>query len=1156
MKLKAFKIWLFLLPLVGLIGILLFVQSSNNLEELEQQHTRSVAGLSKNVQVALPDYLKRVNAHLLREGFLKSKDEDLVKNARKVLGILSGFEPEVYNFRKTAKDNLPEVSYILDSTRLKVLNLPAEIPKLAGAKFQDTGSDKLDLRVQDSDNSALLFDLNIPIRDLVGKQISNDLIFEKFYLTNSKGTIIYPDESIGKSLFKPEVIQKDTSGVTHAGILSSMIILDGNRYKAYSSPIFLGPNRLHLVALYDLDYFQNIALRINYNLLSNLILILILLLASIPILAVVNMGRGDQMTQSRIIHVGISLMTIAVVMGFSFSFTKNRPNPDQILQGEMALSAKQLEENLSTFKSPSQFWIDKESVPKIPELTNEIIQIDYETGFVKQIYYNLRRTIEPLHIDFGGKASFIYLGEREYYTYFKRSQKKSTFLNSHYSRGTGQLETVIAYQDPISPKSNINAVTFPLELDSTLNEKYRILLVKEDGKVLFKSKKVISSIGSLRESISPEKWKEVSSLLKNNSSIPEEKSLHVPLYLNGNQYDAVFNRIESKEYDQALWQVFLVNTNLFHAFSALTSLEGMIFLAIYFAFLLFTLFAQLYTRTSANSKGFKSFLFEWLVPNEKNVPRLNYLILSYGVLTWVLFKVLQSVSLNPFSTLALMIFTSLSVSVVNLVSAQVMELIERRRFSTELAVLFLLFFSIFLLIRNIFPELKSGTLHLTLATLGIALVWAIIAIRKIPFSHLHLFRSSKNLQSAYLLFWFFLIGFLPGYLIQSKTQQFESTVWNGTNQSELPISFSLNEYEKVRRNLMTTIGDPFDLKIQDFMAPDQKVLRYAWEGVPTRLSSSPSVFLAFGLLVFLTFLVIRWIQNSIFFDLKPDPEEKLDSEIQFNYICCINSHQIPEPSANTVTIDLKFQSFSEDFISPAKNYRFINFHCMENPMDLLHEISRIKKIGNSVAVFSGELWKNIYSRLKNDHERSVFSEVFSDFKFGVIPINDVEIGPFKSEQEVSSALKRHKAFYSNIWSELNFEEKLVCASFAKEGFFNPARKDTLLDLAQKGIALPKATVQNSGNWQEWRLFSPIFRQYILNHFTEDDEVRFKEYEKKHGNVKTIQTAMISFVLICIALVGIFDKTIFNQAYAYLTGGLGILGTLYSVLNQGFAGFIS
>lgn len=1155
MKMKAFKIWLFLLPIVGIIGILLFVQSTNNQNELEQQHIRSISSLSKDIQMALPDYLKRVEGYLLREGFTGSPIPSVSENAKKVQKLLAGFKPQVSNLRFVEAEGMPELEFILDSTEVKVRNQPVEIPALYKDDFRLAVMNNSSYKGRSTQTSLLLMDLNIPISELFGKLIANDFIFEKFYLTNSKGTVIFPEEEVGNVLFEPKALSRDTTGINHTGITFSNIMLDGGEYKAYANPIYLGPNRLYFVGLYDTDYFQKVGLRINFNLLSTLLFTLILLIASVPILAVVKMGRGDQMTQTRIVHVGLSLMTIAVMVGFTLSFTKNRPIPEKILENDIQNSAQNLKSNLNQFEVFSKFWFDPYGV-SIPDSTNELIQINFSTGFVKKMSFHPKNGAEPLFIQFQDIPSFIYLKERDYFKYYNRSDKKSTFLDSHYSRGSGELESVIAYQDIQSPNSDINAVTFSLKINPKLDRDYRILLIKEDGKVIFKSKKVESLVSNLSESISATKWKEVSSLIQNNKRISESTFLHVPLYLNGHQYDAIFRRIETSDYDQVLWQVFLANTNLFHAFSALTTLEGIIFLSFYFVFFLFTLFAQWSTRSGSSNKGFKSFLFEWLVPNEKNRPRLNYLMLGYLLISVILFWILNSQNLNPISTLVILIVTSLNISVVNLASAQVSEMQVTRKVSTELFVLVGIYLVVFVGAISEFSQLAWGMILLTISSISIIAGWAILRTRKYSLPFLNFIKSAKTSLCAYLVFWFFLIGFLPGYLIQSKTQQFETTIWNATENSEESISSTVKEYELIRRNLMATISDPFDPKIQDFIAPDQEVLQKAWEGKSTNLSTNPIWYFAFAFLVVITYLVVRWIQSSIFFNLKPSAKSISDPENTARFICCINTNQIPEPDPNTVVIDFKFQKFSEEFISPIKNYRFLNFHCVENPVELVKPISRIRLEGKSLTIFSGTLWKNIYAQLKSDRERSVFSEVFADFKFSVIEIEDIEKGPLRHEEDVLSRLKRNKGFYANIWSDLSFEEKLVCASYAKEGFFNPARKDTMSDLAQKGIIVPRTSSTPSDSWIEWRLFSSVFRQYILKHFTEEEEASFGAYEKKYGNVRTIQTAVISFVLICVALVGIFDKTFFNEAYAYLTGGLGVLGTLYSFFNQGFAGLRS
>lgn len=1159
MKLKTFRIWLFLLPIVAVIGVMLFVQSTNNQEELEQQHIRSIASLSKDIQTALPDYLKRVEAYLHRTGYINSGMKPLDDFAAQIQELLKGFQPQVSNLRFVEKEMLPELELTLDSTIIRVKNQPVSIPPPYDMTFKRAVAGKDLYKGPKSNTSVLLMDVEIPIRDLFEKLMANDFIFEKFYLTDAGGVALYPEESLGNQLFEPKLVTRDSVGVTHAGIAFFRIVLDENEYHAYANPIYLGANRLYFVGLYDSSYFQKVGLRINFNLLSTLLLILILLVASIPILGVVRMGRGDNMTQGRIIQVGISLMTIAVVVGFSFSFSKNRPVPSEILKGNIDNSGKNLSSNLSTFKSLLVNWVDREGQP-VPPQSNELIQVNSQNGYVKEILYFQKDGKPPLKIVFETDTSFINLKERPYIKYFSGEDKKPTFLGSHYSRSTGQLETVISYQDPVSDSSSINAITFSLGLEDRYSTAHRILVIKEDGKVLFKSKKVESSISNLRESINPDKWKEVSSLLKNNRGISKSTSLQVPLYLNGYQYEALFQRIETSEYDTALWLVFLVNSNIFHAFSAMSSLEGVVLLGFYFGFFIATLFSQWATRSGSNAKGFKSFLFEWLVPNEKNHARLNYLLVGYLIFSIVLLAVLKTTWLNPFSNLALLIFSSLCISAINLGTAQVGAIGEGKKITTEFLVLSVILAGTFAVITFSFSNLFPGMAALLFASILIIYGWYRIRPKKEILPVLKYIKSSKNTLSAYLVFWFFLIGFLPGYLIQSKTQQFESMIWDQTlrtgsdaEESSVEIDPLILDFEKIRRNTMSTLGDPFDSKIQDFIAPSQQVLFDAWKGSPTQFSTNPVLYIGFVLLVIVTFSVIRWIQNSVFFDIRPEAEAFTESGYAPNYICCVNSNQIPDPDERTEVIDLKYCKFPEDFVPEAQSYRLINFHCVENPLTLVKPISLIKNSHASLAIYSGALWKNVYKGLKSEMEKNIFSELFSDFKFSVIKVEDVVKGPFKDEDEVLARLKRNKAFYTNIWSDLSFEEKLVCHSYAKEGFYNPARRDTMLDLAQKGIIVPKNYQDKSESWIEWRLFSSVFRYYVLSDSSEEETASFGAYEKKHGNLRTIQTAVISFVLICIALVGIFDKSFFNEAYAYLTGGLGLLGTVYSFLSQGFAG---
>lgn len=65
---KTVKIWLVLLPVILIIGVVLYMQSYKNQQELENQLTRSVEASKNDIVRALEDYYTRVQAHFVRVG--------------------------------------------------------------------------------------------------------------------------------------------------------------------------------------------------------------------------------------------------------------------------------------------------------------------------------------------------------------------------------------------------------------------------------------------------------------------------------------------------------------------------------------------------------------------------------------------------------------------------------------------------------------------------------------------------------------------------------------------------------------------------------------------------------------------------------------------------------------------------------------------------------------------------------------------------------------------------------------------------------------------------------------------------------------------------------------------------------------------------------
>jgi hypothetical protein len=69
MKLKTLKIWLFVLPIVGILGIALFVGSNKNQEEIENQYIRSISAIKEDIKRAVPDFYARMDAFFIRKGY-------------------------------------------------------------------------------------------------------------------------------------------------------------------------------------------------------------------------------------------------------------------------------------------------------------------------------------------------------------------------------------------------------------------------------------------------------------------------------------------------------------------------------------------------------------------------------------------------------------------------------------------------------------------------------------------------------------------------------------------------------------------------------------------------------------------------------------------------------------------------------------------------------------------------------------------------------------------------------------------------------------------------------------------------------------------------------------------------------------------------------
>ncbi len=1203
---KTVKIWLVLLPLILIIGVVLYMQSYKNQQELANQLTRSVEASKNDIVRALEDYYTRVEAYFVREGSAKSailrSDKKTRIEANKLAQIIT-WKPNYTNPKLLSSSSDFDDSLNFKNGMVIKNGLVIRIENLQNDYDIDQFRKAFNIPENTSKESvnSLVVDLEIPITELLRKQSTNK-IFEHFFITFDDGTILYPADEAGIKLFIPSDIEIDTLGVTNSGTDMIQLNYSGNQTRAYVSPIPIENQQLYAVGLISEGTYQKVGMRLDFGKLSMLILFLLILIALVPILGVMNLSPGDNLTQNKVTQVGISLVCLTIIIGYSISQFKNEPDP----VAEQSELVNQLEcslrDSLAIYKATLESINSYEQLDKLQVNFNEVIAFR-PTGYVDKIYFKNAPT--PL-IDFSKDSSAIDLSQREYFTFFtNKSIASNTFLDSHYSRSDGQLESVISKDFESggdgSEISGINAITFKFKVDPGLSDHYRFLALKENGKILLKSNKISSPIATIQEGINQEKWGEISSLMRNNSN--STSHIETSLYLNGNFYTGVLKRVAIDGFDENVWLLFLVNENISHAFSSLSSAESISLLSIYFLALVFSLLIQKYSRRSLDKQGTKAFLYSWLEPNATNLPRLNYLIFAYIIYAICLIGIYYAAAVSHTDMLLLLIYSSFLISFVNLsTSINSMTFDDFTEFKVQrysMRSIILAGINLVLIIFICFwnAQVIIPSLVLTFIACGIVCVWFVLIKPRLNFNN-----RSKNITiPTFLSLWFLIIGFLPGYFLQSKTQIYEQTIWNSseinllkdTTYDSRNLDSFYSQYELDRRKFLTWIADPFDEKIKNFIAPNQQVFKSAMTqgslGIP-KVTVLITNLLTVILMLILFILFVNIIQNIVFYPFFGLKRKGINFSNPKLFFCCPQSgrtaelvnKKINQNQLQTINL-LDADLISPDLLNPEKTHIHIqNIHCLKNQLDIIPILNKLLAQNKSIIISSGKSWDELFSRLTEIDDQVIFAETFTEFEFHTLPIN---LHSFKAEPNVKKHVLLHQAEneekmqlgiaqFADIWSELNFQEKLVCYSFSMERFLNKSRKNAIHELIRKGILVKTKTLDSLSaadqkgctdakeeeemdstlEWQKYEFFSRLFQTYILTHVSKEEIKGFRDFESKNGNSRMIQVSAISFVLICFALISIFDRTFLNEIYAYLTGTLGLLGSLYALLNRGFSGF--
>lgn len=1042
----------------------------------------------------------------------------------------------------------------------------------------------------------------LSVEKLLKKEQKNRF-FDHIILADENGRALYPDNLRDLQLldFK-KISESDTISRHQAGVRLTNLDISLVTYMGFWIPVRLNDKTFYLVGTKEAEHFDKVGLRINFNLLTTLIYGLILLLLSIPILSIFNLETGDVLSKNKVFAAGFSLMFLMTVLGFGLSqfghLEKYVDSKREHFDSLSKITGAHFENYLHALdtgigKLDVKLFPDKEVLEMLEVEQSKILKLDI-IDFAKSSILNL-------HFENAGQ-SFIDISGRDYVRHFDREQPRKYFISAQYSRGSGELEAVISKKG--DGDRRVEAITFALRNVKSITENQRYLLFKEGGKVIHKSNEILTPLDQIPDALDEQKWAEIKYLMQQNPNPSAGAYWEVSMYLNGNPYIGILQQVDGEHFDENIWSLYLINKNLAYVKSSLVTLEAVALLTLYLVTLVLMSFINRFAQTPPSIKSFMPFSYAWLHPTKRKQSRY---MLAGGINGLLLIALVWAFFFGQYHMIAIALAAVLTSSVgtvsLYLLAGTSWKSILMRRDSLYIALIALLWLlGVVLLIR-----IDSGWfIILATALLFAGVAWLKYSGRLRDIDEvLNKFKISPRVVFVmYMISWSLLLGFVPGIMIHASTFRFEQNIWDKYTQDEVVSADWIGSYEKYRRNLFSIVGDNTEQSPGEFIAPAKEVVQSSflanrdiefwnsqrWPGI---------WFGAFvGILVSIYFLISNNISKIYLLDFDFETHligaksDGAPQDFRKVFLCSLDTFQkkkwitsnLGVEDDDVLILDLAEMKLDSEQIgsltsfpaSAGKSVWLIeNLHCVPDPGWLNEKIPAwmedAKSAGIPLVLGSGKSWKQLLQGFPEALGKIRFSEIFADFFFEIVPI-DYSLGKVTNgldrelafgqnsgivknliqtkdgdiENQVTLIQRYNKAYYANVWAELSFIERKVCYYFSREGFLNPANWDTMTELVQKGILRIIPEKDKMG------MFNRTFRLYILSNIADQELQEFKNHERANGNAKTIQIAGISFVLLSLAMIGYFDKNFLNEAYAYLSGILGAIGSIYSLFSKGFS----
>jgi len=883
MKFRDLRVWLYVFGLTALVAIYLYQQSMSHKKELESQSIKAVVLGKNNLQATFHNYHLQLDEYLSRN-YLALTGGSLADQAAQIAAIFdSNPKFQLHQIQTLSRKEAAEKQFeglqsrviLRDSSSSMLVEnyffdlegkvsggnpgsrffvTESLIEERLGVSFdsnpKDGGERSLKFLVEHEVPFYRLMEDNLPLR-----------FFDRLFLLDASGVVVYPSEYRGTALLDPATVESHSSigpennaEVMKAGELIFQMNLGSEEFEAFMSPCLLAGGHYFLLGLKERSQFQRAAYRIDFGVLSVLVLVLVLVLFGIPIIGIFSLSAGDVLSKGKVMGIGLSLIFLALVAGYTLAFIQNQRTSEldvellNELEGDISAQFQHYYSLLQRFSvAENQDDVTKDTQNQLP--INEYIQFGTD-GFIRKL------GVPGTGMMGLGDQSFISIKQRDYVIESKRNPSKA-FLSAHFSNATGALEGVVSlFQDEIG-----SAITFDVgSLVSSEMNRNRFFVFKEDGKVIMKSTGMEMPVNRLQDAIDEGVWSRIQTLLGNNAERHQKRSWEMPLYVNGHEYQAIFKRLSFDGFSSSVWVMYLVDKSLQDSLFILTTFETLAFLFPYLLLLGLLVSFVFLARLQPIYLRMREFSFDWYrpAPSKRNQYLYANYLLAFHIIVFLF--VYLVIPLTLFSIFLWSALLAMSASICNfvLLFPDTKRGLGTREFNFLAPALFvflllaigLVFLNAYALEQNYF---YWGMLMLFLLVFAVILCFVASGMGRMPklkpdFSgeikgwkkiHFQLTKMwnfitqlqvEKRIFSLNFLLWIIVLGFLPGYAIHRQVFVQEVYIWknpvgggvkpSGIQQVSGFYQDLISVHEQLRRVNFSRLTYRSDEELSRFIAPD------------------------------------------------------------------------------------------------------------------------------------------------------------------------------------------------------------------------------------------------------------------------------------------------------------------------------------------------